>query len=194
MSLLPLFLFEAKDKGIITDKGMKPIFYTGILEIPNLTAIDQIIYCQILYHALCSNREYGYTADDYNGIVPHDYKVPESIATKVNVSRRQFYYSIERLKNLGLLTESKDAALKEGMTKRYFELLPESGLSGVSLIVYSYICHLCKKYGWTDRYHAALANDLHIENSHLRHILSRLYKSGHLARRYRGRQVLLSPA
>ena len=173
---------------------MKAIFYTGILEAPNLSAIDQIVYCLTLYHGLCSNRNYGYTLEDYNGIVANDYPAPESLAKKANVSHSQYYEAKKHLRAAGLLNQDGEAILKEGMTKRYFELRPESGLSGVSLIVYSYICHLCKKYGWTDRYHAALANDLHLSFGVVRNCLSRLYKSGHLARRYRGRQVLLSPA
>lgn len=173
---------------------MKSIFYTGILEIPNLTAIDRIVYCQILYHGLCSNRKYGYALDDYNGIVANDYHASESMAAKANMSRSQFYEAKKHLRDAGLLNKDGEAVLLDGITERYFELLTDSGLSGVSLIVYSYIANLCKKYGWTDRYHAAIAKDLGMSDGVLRNCLSRLYKSGHLARRTKGKQTLLAPA
>ena len=173
---------------------MKTILYTGILGIPNLSAIDKIIYCQILYHGLCSNRNYNYTLEDYDGLVANDYPVNESLARKVNVSRSQFYEAKKRLLTNGFINEDGEAYLIDGITERYFELRPESGLSGVSLIVYSYICHLCDKYGWTDRYHGAIANDLCLSLGVLKNCLSRLYKSGHLARKFRGKQTLLAPA
>ena len=159
---------------------MKSVLYTRTLREEGMTAIDKIVYCQIAYYDLCGGQ-------------PHNGHISlEDYAMSANVSRRQLYYSKNTLTAKGYLDNDGHAVPLSDNDGRYFELLAESCLSGVALILYSYIAHLCKKYGWVDRRHSALAKDLCMSEKTINNALTRLYESGHILRQRKGKQTLLS--
>lgn len=145
-----------------------------------MTAIDKIVYCQMAYYDACAGQQ------NRGHITLEDYTLG------TNISRRQLYYAKERLRANGYLDEHGHAVPLADADGRYFDLRAESCLSGVALILYSYIAHLCKKYGWVDRYHTALAKDLCMSEKTINNALTRLYESGHILRQRKGKQVLLS--
>ena len=77
------------------------------------------------------------------------------------------------------------------MTDFFYELRTESGLRGMPLIVYSYLYHKTKAYGWVDKYHGKMAEEFCISRSRVEHIISDLRRGGFLEVCYKGRCPLL---
>lgn len=185
---------------------MKSVFYLGILDDTNLSVSDKLVYCQILYRSLWDNSEETFDKQGYfapenysNGEVPIGITVSSSIADSVNISKRQYFASLNRLRELEYII-SGDAYTPDGyvvmsncLTSEYFKLRTETGLTGLSLIVYSYIHFKSAKYKVVDKYHAAIASELRMSRSHLEQILTKLREGRHIIVKERKRQRLLRP-
>ena len=167
---------------------MKVTFYKSILETKEITPADKIVFCQMLYVSLMDkNCSFSFSSDgefstelyedDFGGYVPIPNYVSEQMITDIlDISRRQYYLSCQRLKKAGYIVKNEfGKCLKLISLSPYFELKVKTGLRNLALIVYSYIAHKEERYGYVDTYHDALARDLHISFSSLEKILSSLY-------------------
>lgn len=163
---------------------MKVIFYPGSLQESNMTVSDAVLYCQILYRSICDGGREVFGVDgkqfttehfetDCGWYVPIGWSVTASIASEINITRRQYFRSKKKLEENGYITID-GVLLLDGITNSYFELKPKSGLSGLRLIVYSYLANKSAKYGWVDKYHQAIARELGIDRTNLEHILTDL--------------------
>ena len=164
-----------------------------------MTAMDKIVYSQILYRSLWdSNASFtkdgdfslSYYLEDNDGWVDIGWSVDESLAKELNISRRQYYQSKKNLQDSGYI--SKDGVLLlDGVTDTFFELKVNSGMRGLSLIVYSYLFNKTRKYGWVDKYHKAIAKELNITERGLQQILAKLIKCGLVQTKEGYKQTLL---
>lgn len=180
---------------------MKVIFYSAILSDTNLTITDKIVYSQFVYRSLWDNNEETFDKDgsvdletyeyDYEGYVPIGWSINESIASDMNISRAQYYLSKSHLTRHGYISEY-GIRLVSDFSSNFFELKTKTGLTGWSLIVYSYLAHKSAYFGWVDKYHDQIAKDLCISDvSNLEHILSQLKRNGFIQVKCRGKQRLL---
>lgn len=178
---------------------MKIIFYLGTLNKCDMTITDKIVYSQILYRSLWQNSEsfdnegkfsMDYYTDFNDGYVPIEWELTSSIAHDLSISDRQFFRTKSHLIELGYLSENGIKAIDK-ITDCFFELKNGKGLKGLALIVYSYIAHKSEKYGWVDKYHAKIAEDLAIDRTNLEHILSDLRNRRIVSVKNDGRRRLL---
>ena len=149
-----------------------------------MTAMDSIVYSQILYRSLWDTNasftqdgefSLSYHQEEGGGYVELGWSVNESLAKELNISRRQYYQSRKNLQDAGYI--SKDGVLLlDGVTDTFFELKVGCGMRGMALIAYSYLANKTEKYGWVDKYHKAIAEDLHITERGLQKILAKLIK------------------
>lgn len=130
----------------------------------------------------------------WDGYVPVSWTASQDFHEGVNVSRRQFFLSKSKLKKEGYIkTISGESSLvfNNDTIGSFFELRTDTGLSGLSLIVYSYLDNKTEKYGWVDKYHDAIARELCVSSITLANCLTRLMREGFVEKRRRGKQVLL---
>ena len=149
-----------------------------------MTTMDSIVYSQILYRSLWDTNasftqdgefSLSYHQEEGGGYVELGWSVNESLAKELNISRRQYYQSRKNLQDAGYI--SKDGVLLlDGVTDTFFELKVDCGMRGMALIAYSYLFCKSKKYGWVDKYHKAIADDLHIPERSFQRILAKLIK------------------
>lgn len=182
---------------------MKAIFYPRTLFESTMTTTDRLVYSQLLYRSLWDNYESfdvdgAFTTEiytsEYDGFVPIGWSATEQIIHNLNISKRSFYLSKQRLKEQGYIVggESGDRIyIIPNVTVNYVELEYKTGLSGMNLIVYSYLNQKCKEYGWIDKYHVALAKELGISRPRLENIVSVLQDGGFLNKKSKGHQMLL---
>lgn len=178
---------------------MKAVFYPSILSDGNLSAIDKIVYSQILYRAICDSNEafdtdgnldIGSLRQNNDNLLPMAWSSASDLHKSINASRSQFYDAKNRLRQRGYIV-GDSILIVPGVEDNFFELQTKSELSGLSLIVFSYLCHLSKRYGWVDKYHNKLADALSISPLVLANCLHRLYLEGFIQKKRKGRQVLL---
>jgi len=180
---------------------MKVIFYSATLFKTNLTITDKIVYSQLVYRSLWDCEDKPFDSDgtfsiekyeiNYEGYIPVGWTIDESISSVLNISRAQYFRSKAHLFELGYVSEY-GIRLVTDVTANFFELKTDTGLSGMRLIVYSYIAHKNKTYGWYDKYHVAMAKELGIKDVHnLEHILTYLRENRFISVKYRGKQTLL---
>lgn len=178
---------------------MKSVLYPGILGESNLTATDKIVYSQILYRSLWDNST-SFTVDgnfsiseytDYSdGYVPLSWSATSYIHYTVNISERQFFRSKKNLIDYGYM-DSESIKLLDGITDTFFTLKTDTGLSGLRLIVYSYLADKTEKYGWVDKYRDAMAKELHLSENVLVNCLTYLHNAGFIERKRKVRQILI---
>lgn len=169
---------------------MKSVFYASTLVECNMTVSEAILYSQILYRSICRNYD-SFNGDDgkfsfekYNTedgcYLPIDWVVSNSIADDVNIPRSQFYKAKKSLEDKSYISEKWVKVV--GIEGGYFELLvnttlpDKSRLSGMSLIIYSYLADKTKKYGKVDTYHSKIASKFGIHRVTVERILAELRK------------------
>lgn len=184
---------------------MKVVFYPLILWDDRLTICDKIVYSQLLYRTLWDtneafdregNLDTSILHEEGGGWVSLTWSANKELYAALNLSRRQFYQSKANLRSCGYLATFGGAErlqIVSGVEGKFFELKTNTGLSGLSLVIYSYIAHLSSRYGWVDRFHKNLAADLNLSLLVLANCLKRLCDEGFLEKKRRGRQVLLKP-
>ena len=178
---------------------MKIIFYLGTLNKCDMTITDKIVYSQMRYRSLMDGGRESFESDgtftsSRDGSVPVSWTASQDFHDGVNVSRRQFFLSKRKLKKEGYIkTISGEPSLifDNDTIGSFFELRTDTGLSGLSLIVYSYLDNKTEKYGWVDKYHDAIARELCVSSITLANCLARLIKDGFIEKKRRGKQVLL---
>lgn len=187
---------------------MKAVFYSGILKDANLTTSDKLVYCQILYRSMWDDPSETFEKDGTFAIpdnllqcAPISRFITASVCDCINIGRRQYFNSLKHLREVGLIdppdeySDTGSINIPDGLfNSEYFEIRTDTTLTGLSLIVYSYLWYKSKKYGWIDKNHEAMANELSMERTHLEHILSKLNKGGFIMFRYKNRQRLIHPA
>ena len=179
---------------------MKAVFYPRTCKESALTIVDRMVYSQVLFRSLWDAGKETFEEGEFSitnytdwsqGLVPLGYTITSCIATSLNISRAQYFLSCKRLREMGYITQ-EGVILLDGVTDSFFELHTESGLSGLSLIVYSYLVNKTREYGWVDKYHAAIAKELGIKDVRtLQRILADLKKSGLIQTKIKWRQTLL---
>lgn len=150
------------------------VLYLGVLSLPKLSVSDRIV---LSYYIQFSGDRDALQAS--------------KIAGHTNISRRQVQDSIARLRGVGYIGDNKANVSLDN--RCYFKLRTETGLTGLPLIVYSYIHFKSTKYKVVDKYHAAIASELRMSRSHLEQILTILRDGRHIIVKERKRQRLLRP-
>lgn len=183
---------------------MKSVFYLGVLDNTAMTIADKLVYSQILYRSLWDCPEGTFDVDGkfcpenyICNVVPLGDSVSREIADYLNMSERQYYSSVKHLRELDYLCDvggEPHIEIIDGcFSDEYFELIPESRLSGYSLIFYSYLCYKSAKYGWVDKYHSAIAKDLRMLRSNLERMITNLKNKKLIMTKERGTQSYLAP-
>ena len=178
---------------------MKIVFYPDVLQEECLSVTDKIIFSQMLYRSLMDGGRESFESDgtftsSRDGFVPVSWTASQDSHEWVNVSRRQFFLSKSKLKREGYIkTISGEPSLvfDNSTIESFFELRTDTGLSGLSLIVYSYLDNKTEKYGWVDKYHDAIAHELCVSSTTLANCMARLIKDGFIEKKRRGKQTLL---
>lgn len=182
----------------------KSYFYLKSLFLDWLSVSDAIVYSQILHRSLseCGAGVFATDGsfseerlrDSFGGGVEISGYARRLSADDVSLSRMQFYLSMRKLRSLGYIYDNGSGemvAIPDGVLRPYFPLRVDTGLSGLSLVVFSFICFKCVKFGWIDNYHSSMAKELGLSESTLSRCLKRLVDGGHLEKMRRGKQVLL---
>lgn len=178
---------------------MKAVFYPDILQEECLSVTDKIVFSQMLYRSLMDGGRESFEADgtfcsSWDGCVPVSWTASQDFHECVNVSERQFYLSKSKLKREGYIRTMAGEPLLvigEKTIETFFELRTNTGLSGLSLVVYSYLRNKTEKYGWVDKYHDAMARELSVSDTTLANCIARLVADGFVQKKRRGKQVLL---
>ena len=185
---------------------MKTVFYPGVLGDTNMTLSDKLVYCQILYRSLWDNasetfdKDGKFSPDNYWAeMVPIGESVTSGVSKGINITSRQYFISYSHLREIDYITSADEYGPKGYLTilpcfaKGYFELITESFLTGWPLIVYSYIYFKSKRYGWVDKYHSKIAEELQLSRSYLERVFTKLKDAGLIQYKDKGRQRLIRP-
>lgn len=173
----------------------KAYFFLKAMHLEGLSPTDRIVFCQLLNLSLMYNSESydsngDFTTDFYEGgRVPFSYKVTrETIMEVAGVSYMQYYLSLNKLRRRRYIG-SDWVMLIDRLP--YFELKVKSGLSGLELIVYSYVAHMQAYYGECDKNHDALAEELGLSYIQLKNTIYNLHKKDKITGIRKGRRVWL---
>ena len=184
---------------------MKHYLYNAILfvegdEEHKLTHMDRIVYSYLVYQSFwyednCQNvvharQELVEGENDAIGIAADiDYELDYSgiklwkVANDLRISIRMVYKSIERLGYAGYISAARKAVYISRKTlSEYFELLPQTGLNGKSLIVFSYIYHIRKSFDGGRMRCVTIADKLNMTPKNISDTLKVLEESGHITK------------
>lgn len=182
---------------------MKHYLYNAILfeeghEEHKLTHTDRIVYSYLVYQSFwyedhCQNvvharQELVEGENDAIGIAADiDYELDFSgielwkAANDLRITMRMVYKSLERLRYAGLICDKTVYISRETMSE-YFELLPQTGLNGKSLIVFSYIYHIRKSFDGGRMRCSTIADKLNMTPKNISDTLKVLEESGYITK------------
>ncbi len=182
---------------------MKHYLYNAILfekgnDEHKLTHMDRIVYSYLVYQSFwyedhCQNvvharQELVEGENDASGVAADiDYELDFSgidlwkAANDLRITKRMVYKSLERLRYAGLVCE-KTVYISRKTLSEYFELFPQTGLNGKSLIVFSYIYHIQKSFDGGRMRCGTIADKLNMTPEKISATLKVLAESGYISK------------
>lgn len=167
-----------------------------------MSVSEAIIYSQIVYRSLCkavgvfgekkgdgpfAMKKKTFSIEDYKceggWSIPIGCDVSRSLAKEYGISDKQYYRIMKSLKDGGYISDS-GVKITEGVAKSFFELRVASGLSGIALIVFSYLFNKASKYRFVKKTNDSIARELGTDKFYVSKILKSLISLGFISRSY----------
>ena len=163
-----------------------------------LSTNDKVVYSYLIYKSLAliegvyspdgglEANNISFCMDDC-GTIPISPISNSEISKNLYISRKTVVKCIDHIRCLGYISDGRIIARYEDISKGYFSLALDKGISGDLMVFYSYLYNKAKKYYEIDTYSCRLAAIFGKSKLCISNYLHRLYELGLAARLVNGK-------